>query len=187
MTALATRRLRLRPFTLADHAAHASLYSDAEVMRYMPRGPLSPAAARQASHTVLRHFIEHWAQHAFGVWAVTDKATGVLLGQCGLRFLPELNEVEVLYLLARACWGQGLASEAARAALTYGFDEVGLERIIALTRPENTASRRVMEKLGMRYEKNLHIFHLEAVYYAVTRDVWRQRREAGQGSAGVQG
>jgi ribosomal-protein-alanine N-acetyltransferase len=78
-------------------------------------------------------------------------------------------------LLARASWGQGLASEAAQAALAYGFERVGLERIIALTRPENIASRRVMEKLGMRYEKNLQIFHLEAVYYAITRDAWRQR------------
>jgi ribosomal-protein-alanine N-acetyltransferase len=175
MTVLLTPRLRLRPFTLADHAAHASLYSDAEVMRYMPRGPLTPEAARQASHAVLTQFIEHWTRHAFGVWAVTDKATGTLLGQCGLRFLPELNEVEVLYLLARASWGQGLAPEAAQAALTYGFAQAHLERIIALTRPEHTASRRVMEKLGMQYEKDLRIFHLDAVYYAVTRDAWQRR------------
>jgi ribosomal-protein-alanine N-acetyltransferase len=144
-------------------------------MRYMPRGPLAPEAAHQASHAVLTQFMAHWAQHTFGVWAVTDKTTGTLLGQCGLRFLPELNEVEVLYLLARACWGQGLTPEAAQAALTYGFGQAHLERIIALTRPENTASRRVMEKLGMQYEKNLHIFHLDAVYYAVTRDAWQQR------------
>jgi ribosomal-protein-alanine N-acetyltransferase len=179
MTVLTTPRLRLRPFTLTDHAAHAALYSDAEVMRYMPRGPMSPLAARQASLTVLTHFIEHWAQHAFGVWAVTDKTTGQLLGQCGLRFLPELNEVEVLYLLARASWGQGLASEAARAALAYGFDQVGLDRIIALTKPENIASRRVMEKLGMQYEKNLHIFNLEAVYYGMMRETWRQHAGTG--------
>ena len=180
MTVLATPRLQLRPFTLADHEAHARIYSDAEVMRYMPRGPMTLAAARQASQAVLTHFIKHWAEHAFGVWAVMDKATGTLLGQCGLRFLPEINEVEVLYLLARAHWGQGLASEAARAALAYGFDQVGLDRIIALTKPENTASRRVMEKLGMQYEKNLHIFNLEAVYYAMTRQAWSRRPGTGE-------
>jgi RimJ/RimL family protein N-acetyltransferase len=181
MTVLDTPRLRLRPFALADHAAHAQIYSDPQVMRYMPRGPMTPPEAQQASHEVLRHFIDHWTRYAYGVWAVTDKVTGTLLGQCGLRFLPQLNEVEVLYLLARASWGQGLASEAAEAALAYGFEQVGLERIIALTKPENTASRRVMEKLGMRYEKNLHIFHLEAVYYAITQDAWRGR----EGSRGV--
>ena len=182
MTVLATPRLRLRPFTLADHAEHAQIYSDPEVMRYMPRGPMTPPEAHQASQAVLTHFIDHWTRYPFGVWAVTDNVTGTLLGQCGLRFLPEINEVEVLYLLARAYWGHGLASEAAQAALAYGFEQVGLERIIALTKPENTASRRVMEKLGMWYEKNLHIFHLEAVYYAITQDAWRQRPR--QGSAG---
>jgi ribosomal-protein-alanine N-acetyltransferase len=58
------------------------------------------------------------------------------------------------------------------AALAYDFGQANLERIIALTKPENTASRRVMEKLGMRYEKSLHIFHLDAVYYVITRDAW---------------
>jgi ribosomal-protein-alanine N-acetyltransferase len=137
-------------------------------------------AARQASQAVLTHFMAHWDELAYGVWAVTDKATGGLLGQCGLRFLPEINEVEVLYLLARAHWGQGLASEAAQAALAYGFDQVGLQRIIALTKPENTASRRVMEKLGMQYEKNLHIFNLQAVYYAMTRQAWARHSAVGE-------
>jgi RimJ/RimL family protein N-acetyltransferase len=176
MAELDTPRLRLRPFTLHDHAAHASIYSDPAVMQYMPRGPLTPAEAQEASLAVLRQFVAHWDQHAFGVWAVTEKTTGTLLGQCGLRFLPELQEVEVLYLLARAHWGQGLASEAAGAALAYGFDQANLERIIALTKPENTASRRVMEKLGMQYEKPLRIFNLDAVYYAITRHAWHRRR-----------
>jgi ribosomal-protein-alanine N-acetyltransferase len=174
MAELHTLRLRLRPFTLHDHEAHASIYSDPLVMRYMPRGPLTLAEAQQASLAVLRQFMAHWDRHAFGVWAVTEKTTGTLLGQCGLRFLPELHEVEVLYLLARAHWGQGLASEAAGAALAYGFEQAHLERIIALTKPENTASRRVMEKLGMQYEKSLRIFNLEAVYYAITRHAWQQ-------------
>ena len=174
MAELDTLRLRLRPFTLHDHEAHASIYSDPAVMQYMPRGPLTLAAARQASFAVLRQFMAHWDRHAFGVWAITEKTTGTLLGQCGLRFLPELQEVEVLYLLARAHWGQGLASEAAGAALAYGFDQANLERIIALTKPENTASRRVMEKLGMQYEKPLRIFNLEAVYYAITRHAWHR-------------
>ena len=175
MAELDTLRLRLRPFTLHDHAAHASIYSDPAVMQYMPRGPLTPAEAQEASFAVLTQFVAHWDRHAFGVWAVTEKTTGTLLGQCGLRFLPELQEVEVLYLLARAHWGQGLASEAARAALAYGFDQANLERIIALTKPANTASRRVMEKLGMQYEKPLRIFHLDAVYYAITRHAWQRR------------
>jgi ribosomal-protein-alanine N-acetyltransferase len=178
MAELDTHRLRLRPFTLLDHAAHATIYSDPLVMRYMPRGPMTPAEAQQASLAVLRQFMAHWDRHAFGVWAVTEKTTGTLLGQCGLRFLPELQEVEVLYLLARASGGQGLASEAAAAALAYGFGQAHLERIIALTKPENTASRRVMEKLGMQYEKPLRIFNLDTVYYAITRHAWYQHPAA---------
>ena len=90
------------------------------------------------------------------------------------RTIDELNEIEILYALERAAWGRGLATEAGRAALAFGFGEVRLARIIAVAHPENRASRAVMEKLGMRYEGYLEVFG--AVLYALPRDEFHAAR-----------
>lgn len=169
MSTINTARLRLRPFTMDDGPAHAQIYRDAEVMQYMPRGPLTPWQAQEASQSVLQQFIHHWAERGFGVWAVVDKTTDILLGQCGLRFLEAVGEVEILYLLARPAWGRGLATEAACAAVTFGFEELRLERIIAFVKPDNMASRRVLEKLGMDYQGPKYIFNIDTAYYLLTR------------------
>lgn len=87
------------------------------------------------------------------MWALVDRRTHVLVGQCRIRFLPGETahpEVELLYALERARWGLGLATEAGAAALGHGFGTLALPRIVAVTRPEHGASRRVMEKLGRR-------------------------------------
>jgi ribosomal-protein-alanine N-acetyltransferase len=107
-----------------------------------------------------------------------DKATAGLIGQCGLNHLPDGSDVELLYALSRASWGRGLAIEAGRAALEHGFGPVGLERIVAVTRPEHRASRRVMERLGMAYEADRDAFGMQVVCYALTREDWRRARAA---------
>ena len=167
---LDTARLVLRPFGPEDGPAHTSLYGDPEVTRFLPRGPFGPAEAVERSRGALDRFIAHWREHGFGVWAVLDRATGAIIGQCGLAHVPELGEVELLYALARDRWGQGLAPEAGRAALAHGFRDLGLGRIVALTRAENRNSRRVMDKLGLTFERPVHVFGLDAVCYAISRE-----------------
>ena len=170
MTELRTPRLRLRPFTEADAPAHLALYQDPEVTRQLGGGPfLGDQIAARSQRAVVR-FVRHWADKGFGVFAVEELATGRFLGQCGLNTIDELGEIEVLYALERAAWGRGLATEAARAALGHGFDDVRLPRIVAVTRPEHRESRRVMEKLGMRYEGDVDVFGIHAVLYALARD-----------------
>ena len=169
MTELETARLRMRPFDWNDFEHEAALYADPEVTKYLPRGPVPRDEVWERVQRVLTHFIAHWSDHGFGVWALVDRATGDLVGHCGLQHLPDDGDVEVLYLLERAQWGRGLATEAARAALEHGFTRVGLERIVAVTRPENVASRRVMEKLGMRYEGEVDAYGLHLVRYAQSR------------------
>jgi len=115
-------------------------------------------------------FADHWSQRGCGVWAVTDKTTGQFIGHCGLNFMSEAGEVEVLYALRQDSWGQGLATEAARASVRFGFEQADLARLIALAVPENIASRRVMEHLGFAYEKDVHYFGLDLVYYVLPRD-----------------
>jgi RimJ/RimL family protein N-acetyltransferase len=116
---------------------------------------------------VLKYFGEHWPKHGFGDWAVTGKANGQLIGHCGLNFVPEVGEVEVDYSLAKAYWGQGIATEAARASVRFGFETLRLERIIALADPQNIASWRVMEKVGLTYQKEVFFFGMQLVYYQI--------------------
>jgi ribosomal-protein-alanine N-acetyltransferase len=169
MIELHTPRLRLRPFTEADGTAHLALYEDPEVTRQLGGGPFAGDQIAMRSRRAVEKFVRHWTDKGFGVFAVEELATGRFLGQCGLNTIDELGEIEVLYALERAAWGRGLATEAARRALAYGFDEVGLERIVAVTRPEHARSRHVLEKLGMRYERDVQIFGIHAVLYALTR------------------
>jgi ribosomal-protein-alanine N-acetyltransferase len=169
---LRTSRLRLRPFTEADAPTHLALYQDPEVTRPLGGGPFLGAEIAVRSRRAIDRFVRHWAEKGFGVFALEDLATGRFLGQCGLNTVDELGEIEVLYALERAAWGRGLATEAARAALAYGFDEARLDRIIAVTRPEHAKSRRVLEKLGMRYERDVEIFGIRAVLYALSRDAF---------------
>lgn len=167
MPTIDTARLRLRPFSPDDAPAyHAAILSDADVMRYLPTGEPLPAA-----HTgpVLDRIRDHWDQHHYGLWAVIHRADDRLIGHCGLHMLPEGTDVEVAYALAQAYWRQGLAAEAAHASLRYGFETLGLERIIAVAVPANTASLRVMEKIGMTYQGVIPAYATELPCYALAR------------------
>ena len=112
---LETERLRLRPFTLSDVAAHRRLYADPEVTRHLAGGPYLGADARLRSERAVRRFVDHWRSRGFGVWAVLDRTTEAFVGQCGLNTIDGTGEVEALWALDRPAWGRGLATEAARA------------------------------------------------------------------------
>jgi RimJ/RimL family protein N-acetyltransferase len=164
-----TPRLRLRPFRAADAPAYARICAKPEVMRHMPGGGEARAAraGREAPEAVAR-FAALWEEVGYGPWAVEDRATGALLGHAGLRLLPDLGgETEILYLLDSACWGRGLATEAAAAARDAGLGPLGLDRLVAYAAPGNRASTRVMEKIGMRFEGPARAFGLDAVRYVI--------------------
>jgi RimJ/RimL family protein N-acetyltransferase len=166
-----TARVYLRPFTFDDLDAFSVIGSDPDVMRYIGAGkPLS----REETQARLSGIIEHRKKHGFGVWAAVDRSNGALMGYCGLQFLDNTSEVEVGYRLARRFWGMGLASEAARASLRYGFGELGLDRIVAVVQPGNIASQRVLEKIGLTYVKNARFYNSEVKYYAITREEYQR-------------
>jgi ribosomal-protein-alanine N-acetyltransferase len=157
-----TEHLLLRQFTAADLELYSEcIFADPDVTRFLPKRDISP---RERAERVLKYFGEHWQKHGFGDWAVTDKADGQLIGHCGLNFVPEAGEVEVEYALAKAYWGRGIATEAARASLRYAFETLKLERVIALADPKNIASWRVMEKAGLTYQKEVFFFGMQLVY-----------------------
>jgi len=164
MTSIETERLLLRMFRLDDLDDLAALFSDPDVVRYVGDGkPVDREEAERALHSI----IKHWQTHGFGRWAVIDKNTRIFVGFGGLRSL--FGTPEVVYHLAKAFWGKGLATELATAALRFGFEDRGFERIVAITKPPNAGSIHVMEKLGMRYEMHTRYYGIEVVQYAITR------------------
>ena len=165
-----TERLTMRGFTPDDLDRLAEILSNAQVMHYMPGGqPLS----REKAEAKLRFILKHWEEHGFGWWAVIHKAEAQLTGWCGLTYVDELSEIEVAYLFDRPYWGQGIGTEAAHASLRYGFEELNLDRIIALAVPENVGSWRVMEKNGLTFETRLHLWDLDLVKYSIDRDAFQ--------------
>lgn len=148
-----------------------AIFADPDVMRYLPPRDTPP---RERAERAMNYFNERWVVDGFGPWALEYKENGELIGDCGLRRLEETGEVEVLYAIAKSYWDRGLTTEAARASVRYGFETLGLEKIIALAMPENFASRRVMEKCGFQYEKNVHYFDIDLMYYGLERQNYRK-------------
>jgi RimJ/RimL family protein N-acetyltransferase len=161
-----TARLRLRKIQSDDLAALFLIVSDPEVMKYLgiEAGALM---SREETRDTLGKMVDFWVQHGFGRWAVVNKEDGKLIGLCGFRLFEATPEL--FYMFAKASWRRGLATEAARACLRYGFEEVGFDRIVAFTRHANTASIRVMTKIGMRTEKDITHPGVDAVCFVATR------------------
>lgn len=149
---LETERLVLRRQTLDDLDDLWALYCDPEITRYIPDAPTS----REEAEEELRwHMHGHPKFPQLGLWATIHKESGAFIGRCGLLpwTLDGQPEVEVAYTISQAFWGQGLATEAARAILHYGFETLHLARLVSLIDAENIASQKVAEKIGMRFEK----------------------------------
>ncbi|MEL3950603.1 GNAT family N-acetyltransferase [Streptomyces sp. LNU-CPARS28] len=148
MVTLETPRLILRRWRDEDVAPMAAVNADPEVMRWIRDGSVRDG---QQTRDGIRAWESEWESRGFGLFAVEIRSTGELAGFTGLsvpHFLPEvLPAVEVGWRLGRPHWGQGLATEA---AVRFGFEERGLERIVSIAQVGNDASERIMVKLGMR-------------------------------------
>ena len=148
---LTTERLILRRWRPADWRPFAALNADVRVMEYFP-GVFS----RAESDALARRIDEHFDRHGFGLWAVEVPGVTAFAGFVGLSipgFAAHFTPcVEVGWRLAEEYWGRGYATEGARAALAFGFRELGLREIVSFTVPENFRSRRVMEKIGMTHD-----------------------------------
>ncbi len=167
---LETTRLRLRLFVPEDAGELSLITSDAEVMKFIGEGlPLSEDETRSN----LACIIEVFEKRGFGKWAVIHKELNKLIGYCGFASGNPQVGVEIAYLLARPYWGQGLASEAAGACLRYGFEVLRLDSISGVTRPGNNKSRRVLERLGMKYVSQAVYFGYDCVHYALAQSEFR--------------
>ncbi len=167
---ITTERLTMRPYRDEDLEPLWRLWTDPDVRRFLwDDRVIERAEAEEA----MRDSMALTAAHGFGHWAVTLRDDRALIGFCGLRFLDAPPDVELLYGLAPAYWGRGLATEAARAWLQRGFDTHGCARIWALTDFGNVRSEQVMQRLGMQFDTRLEHHGLDTIRYVLSRDAFR--------------
>jgi [ribosomal protein S5]-alanine N-acetyltransferase len=159
---LITTQVTLRPWTLADVEPLFAILQEEDILSYFPRTTPPPI---DRVERYIRYHLGQWQERGYGHWAVAEKASGRLMGWTGLEYLPETQETEVAYLLSHTFWGHGYATEAALAAVEYGFGPVGLAEIIGLVHPENIASRRVLEKCGLEYIDQKEYFGMQVLRF----------------------
>ena len=167
MQILETSRLILREFRVDDADALGWVISDAETMRFY----VAPFDRAGVEAWIARNR-QRYKQDGFGLWAMVLKSTSEMIGDCGIvaQNVDGIQELEIGYHVRRDQWGQGLATEAARACRDYGFSEVKAKRLISLIQPENFPSRRVAEKNGMSVWKEVLWHDLPHLVYAIRRD-----------------
>ena len=191
---LQTKRLALRRLTAADLDRLYALDNDPEVMRYINGGTPTPRAV--VERDILPVFLRYDERRpGFGFWAAAERASGEWLGWFCFRLSQETpGQVILGYRLRSSAWGQGYATEGARALIRKGFEGWGVQRVVATTYQENRASRRVMEKLGMalvrrfrltaedlaqsdtHHAESLEVWDGDEVEYAIDLDTWKRRQ-----------
>ena len=161
---LQTERLVLRRFVLDDTGALATVLGDPTAMQFYP----APLDREGVEHWITKN-IERYRRDGHGLWAMSLKASGEVIGDCGcvLQDVEGRQEVEVGYHVRRDLWGRGYATEAARACVDYGFQRLGARRVISMIRPENISSIRVAEKNGMVREKVIFWHGYDCCIYAL--------------------
>lgn len=165
-----TARLHLRPFAPSDLQDLHRLWTDPEVRRYLFDGEIIPRA-RVAEE--IASSLERFKAQGCGLWSAFPRGERELIGFCGYRFFHEPPERQLIYGFAPTHWGRGLATEAARVMIRYGFEELALTRVLASADAVNAASLRVMEKAGMTFEKRVMIGGLDTIYYTLPREAFQ--------------
>lgn len=181
MTILTSARLRYEPFADQHFEGLAAMNADPEVMRYILGRPETADETRAAIARVRTR----WAEWGYGWWTLLDAASGAVVGAACIQHLGKdrANPHEIGWRLRRASWGQGLATEAARTLAGHAFDVLDAPLLCAVRHPDNAASRRVMDRLGMRYTGMEDWDGDRVAVHALTRAEWRAARAAASGAA----
>lgn len=169
MNSLETERAILRMFAMDDLDALTAICSNPQVVKYI--GLDCQPIPREDINNALISILAHWEKNGFGRLAVTDKESGRLIGYAGLR--SHEGTAELVYMLDEPFWNKGLGTEISKAMVKTGFEYHNFPRIIAMTRPENKASIRVMEKTGMTLEKGDVIYGISAIIYAISKENYK--------------
>lgn len=183
MIELSTERLVLRPFSADDVEDLHTLWADREVRRYLFDGEVP---ARERVVEIVEASVEGFAELGFGFFSLRQRhSPAVIIGFSGFRPFDEAGVVEMLFAVEPASWGSGFATEAGREVLRYGFEQCDLRRVVATTDTPNQRSVRVLQRLGLFFEKRRERHGLDTVYYAMTADEFQASDLASEKTVGV--
>jgi RimJ/RimL family protein N-acetyltransferase len=168
-----TDRLVLRGFTEDDTEPLFAMLQDPDVVRYIGDRRIP---TRQETWRAIAGYLGHWALRGHGLWAVEERASGELVGRIGILNPLEWPGTEVAYTLGKPWWGRGFATEGARAAMDWGFENLGVDELISLIDPDNAASLAVATRLGERLKGEHDLWGNRVLVYAIGRDEWETGR-----------
>jgi RimJ/RimL family protein N-acetyltransferase len=173
-----TERLIIREMQSSDVSDMLRLHSHPRVRQYT--GDPSIFSFEEIQRKI-QEKIEEYKRYGYGRWVIVLKEGMQFAGWAGLSYLPEFEEIDIGYRFLPEFWGRGLATEASKAILKYGFEDLKLQRIIAMAVEENVASVRVMQKIGMQFEKRAPYKpgSVEVVWYSITRDDYSKGQKNG--------
>jgi RimJ/RimL family protein N-acetyltransferase len=163
---LETDRLIVRKFTEADLDALYRLDSDPDVMKYISNG--IPRTYEQTERSI-NNILQYYDSHDYGIWAIIYKPENKFIGWAGLKDLDNTDKIEIGYRFFKDYWGKGIATEASMAIRDYGFNVLGLKRIVGITNPENKGSIRVFEKIGLKFKHIARYYKTDVLYYSIER------------------
>ncbi|HEV7645440.1 MAG TPA: GNAT family N-acetyltransferase [Pyrinomonadaceae bacterium] len=163
-----TARLKLRAPVPEDVRPLESLWSDPDVTKYIP---IILFRTREELEEFIPLTRQRWTERGFGMLIVTTKENDTVIGYCGLQFLNSSPQVEIYYGFSKNAWDQGFATEAARSMLRFAFETAKLESVAGVTQPENTASQKVLEKIGLKKDPEMKTFYDNVcVYFTISRE-----------------
>lgn len=166
MKHLVTPRLLMRPFVESDFDDLFKLYSNAEVMRYIP--PFRPLTMEETADSLERMML-NFNEAGYGEFAVIERKEKKFIGKCGLQYHENTGLTELGYLFSHETCDKGYATEASMQVLRTAFNEWGIDKIVAVAHSENRTSTQVMEKIGMIYEKQARFYNNEMVLYSLEK------------------
>ena len=168
LPSIETERLFLRVFKPEDLDARHVIKNDPDVYEYLP--PYYTPPTREKVGEAIALSIQRWREKGLGEFAVIERVSGDLIGYCGLMNLDKTEEIEIYYGFPKKYWGKGYATEAARAVLKFAFGKAKLAQVVGVTNPENIASQKVLQKIGLKYQGQITCYQMDCSYFRISRD-----------------
>ena len=163
MKILETSRLYLREMILSDAKSAYELNLDPDVIKHT--GDVSFKSIEEAKRFLIDY--DHYKKYGFGRWAVVRKSDDEFLGWCGIKFIPELDEYDIGFRFFQKYWGMGYATEAAKASIYWAFQNIDTNEILGRAMPNNIASFKVLEKIGLKYVKTIIEKHGQLLIFSI--------------------
>ena len=169
-----TERLLLRMFEDRDLDSAFRLFNDDDVQKY-----LSPEnkRTRKRLKITFEKLRLRWEERGFGIWCICEKSSRKMVGYCGFQYLDKTETIEIVFAYLKEHWKKGFATEAAHACLRFGFERLKIEKIYAVIHPENTASQRVLRKIGMSFDRASKHYRMNLTTYTIARNEYEPNED----------